>query len=274
MKMTPWKHGAIWTALREMGDVELREFADGIMTSPRPRSKSSASELKRRGMAEQPPRKTCRDPKATLSGFTGMTWNTAIRMRVPVHLGANPPNTHGRPDFAVATQSTEASQRCEMLRRAGIESWVQRPGARYFVAWVDELGVRRHSDQRRSRSTGASSRSHRATHPAGHHRRVKQENEAPAYEIPACPKCGAEDPTLESAEPSNNWLCESCGYTLVRSGRCLPTRPKIQKNKPRKRKEPPGNRAAPSSGRIVPTEAKPSELSGCIVGAGEPECQE
>jgi hypothetical protein len=33
-----------------------------------------------------------------------------------------------------------------------------------------------------------------------------------------------------------------------------------------KRKEPPGNRAALSSGRIVPTEAKPSELSGSIVG--------
>jgi hypothetical protein len=38
---------------------------------------------------------------------------------------------------------------------------------------------------------------------------------------------------------------------------------------PQKRKEPPGNWAALSSGRIVPTEAKPSELSGCIVGAGE-----
>jgi hypothetical protein len=37
---------------------------------------------------------------------------------------------------------------------------------------------------------------------------------------------------------------------------------------PQKRKEPPGNRAAPSLGRIVPTEARPSELSGCIVGAG------
>jgi hypothetical protein len=36
----------------------------------------------------------------------------------------------------------------------------------------------------------------------------------------------------------------------------------------KKRKEPPGNRAALPSGRIVPTEAKPSELSGCIVGAG------
>jgi hypothetical protein len=38
---------------------------------------------------------------------------------------------------------------------------------------------------------------------------------------------------------------------------------------PQKRKEPPGNRAALSSGRIVPTEAKPSELSGCIVWAVE-----
>jgi hypothetical protein len=36
-----------------------------------------------------------------------------------------------------------------------------------------------------------------------------------------------------------------------------------------KRKEPPGNGAALSSGRIVPTEAKPSELSGCIVGTGK-----
>src|SRR5208283_4007068 len=30
-------------------------------------------------------------------------------------------------------------------------------------------------------------------------------------------------------------------------------------------KRPPGNRAAFSLGRIVPTEAKPSELSGCIL---------
>ena len=33
----------------------------------------------------------------------------------------------------------------------------------------------------------------------------------------------------------------------------------------RNTKKPPGNRAASSLGRIVPTEAKPSELSGCIV---------
>lgn len=33
----------------------------------------------------------------------------------------------------------------------------------------------------------------------------------PEYEPPVCPKCGAEDPLLESADPANSWLCEECG---------------------------------------------------------------
>jgi hypothetical protein len=59
---------------------------------------------------------------------------------------------------------------------------------------------------------------------------------------------------MEKAQLSNS-------FALRERMRVLPS--------PKKRKEPPGNRAAPSSGRIVPTEAKPSELSGCIVGAME-----
>jgi len=35
--------------------------------------------------------------------------------------------------------------------------------------------------------------------------------EVPEYVPPSCPKCGAEDPVLESAEPTNAWLCEACG---------------------------------------------------------------
>lgn len=31
------------------------------------------------------------------------------------------------------------------------------------------------------------------------------------FDLPVCPKCGAEDPVLESAEPVNSWLCEECG---------------------------------------------------------------
>jgi transposase-like protein len=33
----------------------------------------------------------------------------------------------------------------------------------------------------------------------------------PEFELPRCPGCGAEDPLLESADPVNAWLCESCG---------------------------------------------------------------
>ena len=42
---------------------------------------------------------------------------------------------------------------------------------------------------------------------------LKEEESASAYEPPVCPKCAAADPILESVEPSNNWLCESCGHT-------------------------------------------------------------
>jgi hypothetical protein len=41
--------------------------------------------------------------------------------------------------------------------------------------------------------------------------------------------------------------------------------PHTPENRPADTKRPPGNRAAFSLGRIVPTEAKPSELSGCIL---------
>ncbi len=35
--------------------------------------------------------------------------------------------------------------------------------------------------------------------------------EVPEFETPVCPKCGAEDPVLENADPVNSWLCEDCG---------------------------------------------------------------
>jgi hypothetical protein len=31
------------------------------------------------------------------------------------------------------------------------------------------------------------------------------------YVPPTCPKCRTEDPVLESADPTNSWLCEACG---------------------------------------------------------------
>jgi hypothetical protein len=51
----------------------------------------------------------------------------------------------------------------------------------------------------------------------------------------------------------------------LRSRVCSPLPLPALPQSPAHAKRPPGNRAAFSLGRIVPTEAKPSELSGCIL---------
>jgi hypothetical protein len=84
----------------------------------------------------------------------------------------------------------------EVLRRAGIESWVQSglTAPRLLVA-ADQLDE--------------------ALEIAGQPipRDVVEliSTETPEYVAPKCPQCGAEDPVLESAEPVNSWLCEACG---------------------------------------------------------------
>ncbi len=32
------------------------------------------------------------------------------------------------------------------------------------------------------------------------------------FQSPDCPRCGTPDPLLESADPVNEWFCESCGH--------------------------------------------------------------
>src|SRR6266568_6276965 len=85
-------------------------------------------------------------------------------------------------------------------------------------------------------------------------------------------KCGEAAPARDEA-CAESVICSSEFLLTRRSPGCLnltrsPVPAAHRSKMGQKRKEPPGNRAAPSSGRIVPTEAKPSELSGCILGAG------
>jgi hypothetical protein len=117
----------------------------------------------------------------------------------------------GPKEFTWKTQLCEcetteqANQIREMLRRAGIDSWVETPGTRWstftprIVVAADQLEqaieIARQPvpqdilDQFTDQSSA----------------------EVPEYVPPKCPKCGAEDPVLESAEPINSWLCEACG---------------------------------------------------------------
>jgi hypothetical protein len=96
----------------------------------------------------------------------------------------------------------EAWQLAEALRRAGIDSWVQRPGSGIIYSRILVP-----ADQLEEASAIANGPIPKDI--------VEESNEldkAPEeYIPPRCPKCHTEDPVLESADPTNSWLCEACG---------------------------------------------------------------
>jgi hypothetical protein len=97
--------------------------------------------------------------------------------------------------------SQEAWQVSETLRRAGIESWVT--GSR--SAWdVSGPRVQVAADQLEHAQAVMTS-------PIPREVIEESQIKVPEFELPGCPKCGASDPLLESADPVNAWLCETCG---------------------------------------------------------------
>jgi ribosomal protein L37AE/L43A len=97
----------------------------------------------------------------------------------------------------------EAWQIQEVLKEAGIESWIDRPG--YYVApGIGNLQIMVAADQLE--------KAHEITLKPIPQEIVEQSKmDIPDYEPPVCPSCGAADPLLEGADPVNSWRCESCG---------------------------------------------------------------
>ncbi len=106
----------------------------------------------------------------------------------------------------------EAAARSEMLRKAGVDSWIQRPGSRFVIPWIEvgvgDIQINVAADQLEHAKAIAAQ-----PIPQDILDQLAEEDAAPADELPTCPHCHAADPTLESVEPSNSWLCESCGHT-------------------------------------------------------------
>lgn len=91
----------------------------------------------------------------------------------------------------------------ETLRRAGIESWLE---GRQWMGGYPRLLVA--ADQQEAARAVAAQ-----PIPQEIVEEFRQMREAPeAYALPCCPTCKAEDPLLEGVEPTNQWLCESCGH--------------------------------------------------------------
>lgn len=89
------------------------------------------------------------------------------------------------------------------LRKAGIESWIEGPNYRISMDMLDPRILVAADQLEQAREI--------ISRPIPQAIVAESKIEVPEFEFPVCPKCGAEDPVLESADPVNSWLCEECG---------------------------------------------------------------
>ena len=113
---------------------------------------------------------------------------------------AGPPEYTWKVDLGEYDTRAEASQRIEMLRRAGIESWFADPYAQSSTYRITVAADQLEEAQ------------HVIAHPVPAEIVEQSQVAVPEFEMPRCPRCHAADPVLIDTEPANKWLCESCEH--------------------------------------------------------------
>ncbi len=101
----------------------------------------------------------------------------------------------------------QAWQLKELLRRNGIDSWVQTPArSKYDLPLPSRVEVGADQLEQAKRIAAQPM-------PQEIIKMFEEiEEDVAEFEIDKCPQCGAEDPILEGVDPVNQWLCESCGH--------------------------------------------------------------
>ena len=191
-----------------MGDIEIRELVFQIHDLTETAQQILLDELKKRGLQETQPSVSA--PSANSTASAAIHYEpTNYRYEHDEGLSQDdePVEYSWKTLLCECETQEQVMQLAEALRRAGIDSWIDQPGSRFFVRNPRVMVAADQLEQARAV----------AAQPIPQdivEELKKDETEEPQYfELPNCPKCKAEDPTLESVEPSNNWLCESCGYT-------------------------------------------------------------
>jgi hypothetical protein len=195
----------------EMGEVEIRELAGQINDLTLTAQQILRDEMNKRGISDEPSATRLRRPCA---GFVhwDQEQDTAADPNGEASEEDRPKDYTWKVALCRCDSLDEAAARSEMLSRAGIDSWIQRPGSRFVIPWLEmgagDIQINVAADQLdEARAIAAQ------PVPQDIIDQLKEDDAAPAYQLPVCPKCRAADPTLESVEPSNHWLCESCGHT-------------------------------------------------------------
>jgi hypothetical protein len=212
--MEQWR--SLTTLYGKMGDLEIRELAANLGDLTEMAQQVLRDEMKNRGMNEKPAQSALarasdsrdaepwddaefdtEDAEANQGEATlGYTWKTVL---------------------CNSESADEAWMKCQMLRRAGIESWMERRGARHAIPWADELGVGDIQILVGADQLDEARAAVAQPIPTDIAEEVKSYEGATEFVLPNCPKCGAEDPLLESVDPVNSWECEACGHTWTDS---------------------------------------------------------
>jgi hypothetical protein len=183
----------------EMGDVELEELNASIGDLTEVAQQVLRDEMKKRGLNEpRVARGAFERPKPFAPHQSGSEPDSLAQED-----GYRPHEYTWKTQFCECFEWGEAWQIREVLKNAGIESWLEGPG---FIVGPDSISYRIlvAADQLEEAREIASQPIPRAI--------VEQSKmQVPDFEPPVCPSCGADDPILEGADPVNSWRCERCG---------------------------------------------------------------
>lgn len=186
-----WK--ALTARYRAMGDEELLELASAFGDLTPTAQQVLGDEMKLRGLGDAQAHRWNRSHALAEAGIGGEAVSGAVEY------------TWKTPLCQCATPQ-QAWQISEALKRAGIESWVDRPGSYTVHAEFEETPQRVlvAADQIEAARVILEQ-----PIPAD----ILEESRlgVPDYEMPVCRRCGAADPLLECVDPVNTWKCESCG---------------------------------------------------------------
>jgi hypothetical protein len=187
---------------REIPDAELEELGDNLQDLTETAQQVLRAEMRNRGLGEpgapRPPVQGLDSARRFASSVDPDTESAESDMG-----GADDtaPGYTWKTLLCECEDREHAWQISEMLRRAGIESWIEQPGSGWIIGGPRVTVAADQLDQAREVTA----------HPVPPDIVEMSKMDMPEFVPPQCPACGAEDPVLENADPTNSWLCEACG---------------------------------------------------------------
>jgi hypothetical protein len=187
----------------EMCDGELYELNADVLSLTEVAQQVLRDEMKKRGLSQ--PGGSGGEPNAG-TRLAAPQWdrNADSLIAEGETVESDPPHEYTWKTLLCECDEPErAALIRQVLKEAGIESWIQGPG--YSVAPdMSSPSILVAADQlEQAREIIAK--------PIPQSIIEQFQMQIPEFEPPVCPGCGAEDPLLESVDPRNAWLCERCG---------------------------------------------------------------